>query len=214
MYRITAYALVCCLLAAGACKEKKKERVIFDYGRVKNRMYHNNYFGFKMPLPAGWNIAPDSELEDSREEGRKIGPNHPPGDRYNYSPDEVSSAPLLELAGPAKEAGFIPFMRLSVHKPPGPVRQYSTASMAAGLQESVTNDHPESRFPWAIHDMKVDGHTASELVAVTDEDGISVTRIFYIFIEKEYVLTFILAFDNDADEERMKDCIQKIKFTK
>src|ERR1041385_3488753 len=69
----------------------------FDYGKVENGAYKNNFFDLELPIPAGWNVQSKEQNDKIGEEGRKIIGEHNKELSEKIKADEVNSATLLAV---------------------------------------------------------------------------------------------------------------------
>ena len=57
------------LLLIAGCKQTPKN---FDYGKIENGVYRNNYFDFEIPVPANWAVQNREQVQELQKTGEEL----------------------------------------------------------------------------------------------------------------------------------------------
>src|SRR5215510_2148043 len=57
------------LFVMAGCKQQPKN---FDYGKIENGLYTNNYFDFEIPVPANWAVQNKEQVQQLQKTGEDV----------------------------------------------------------------------------------------------------------------------------------------------
>src|SRR5438552_17365781 len=60
------------LVVVSACKQSSKIPENFDYGKIENGVYSNNYFDFEIPIPEKWVVQDKEQVKQLQKEGEDL----------------------------------------------------------------------------------------------------------------------------------------------
>ena len=95
MKKITIYIIIFTLLTA--CNKNGGKPAGFDYGRVENNMYKNDFFRTSMQLPAGWTVMDDQQKQEMTQMGYEMAAGNNKNIQNVIDAGKVNSATLLSV---------------------------------------------------------------------------------------------------------------------
>jgi len=187
-----------------------------DAGRFEGRVYHNDYLGFQITIPAEWSIQ-DREITDEKMRiGKKIA----------AGGDEAVQASLE-----ASETRTVNLVTAFQHLQGAPVNYNSSISCVAegvahlpGIKTGGDYLFHAKRvlqgglvpcaFPREVYTETVAG---VEFHVLTAEMALEQTKIikqdYYATLRKGYTLLLILSYSTDEQKQALRDILTTVRFT-
>jgi len=200
------------LFALVGCKEAEKN---FDYGKIENGVYTNDYFDFNIPVPQSWDVRNDEQVKQLQKKGSGL-----------------ISGNNKELEAKIDEADVNTIVLLTVFK-----NKDDTAAnkfnpsfiiLCENLQGSPDIkkgkdylDHAkylmqQSKMPYQFtpeyFTEKVGNKEFDRMDAVLDGQMGGIQQSYYSIIDKGYALSIIISFVDADQKTDLKEIINKIKF--
>jgi len=200
------------LFALVGCKEAEKN---FDYGKIENGVYTNDYFDFNIPVPQSWDVRNDEQVKQLQKKGSGL-----------------ISGNNKELEAKIDEADVNTIVLLTVFK-----NKDDTAAnkfnpsfiiLCENLQGSPDIkkgkdylDHAkylmqQSKMPYQFtpeyFTEKIGNKEFDRMDAVLDGQMGGIQQSYYSIIDKGYALSIIISFVDTDQKTELKEIINKIKF--
>jgi len=194
------------------CKEAEKN---FDYGKIENGVYTNDYFDFNIPVPQSWDVRNDEQVKQLQKKGSGL-----------------ISGNNKELEAKIDEADVNTIVLLTVFK-----NKDDTAAnkfnpsfiiLCENLQGSPDIkkgkdylDHAkylmqQSKMPYQFtpeyFTEKIGNKEFDRMDAVLDGQMGGIQQSYYSIIDKGYALSIIISFVDADQKTELKEIINKIKF--
>ena len=194
------------------CKEAEKN---FDYGKIENGVYTNDYFDFNIPVPQSWDVRNDEQVKQLQKKGSGL-----------------ISGNNKELEAKIDEADVNTIVLLTVFK-----NKDDTAAnkfnpsfiiLCENLQGSPDIkkgkdylDHAkylmqQSKMPYQFtpeyFTEKIGNKEFDRMDAVLDGQMGGIQQSYYSIIDKGYALSIIISFVDADQKTDLKEIINKIKF--
>ena len=200
------------LFALVGCKEAEKN---FDYGKIENGVYTNDYFDFNIPIPQSWDVRTDEQVQQLQKKGSGL-----------------ISGNNKELEAKIDEADVNTIVLLTVFK-----NKDDTAAnkfnpsfiiLCENLQGSPDIkkgkdylDHAkylmqQSKMPYQFtpeyFTEKVGNKEFDRMDAVLEGQMGGIQQSYYSIIDKDYAFSIIISFVDADQKTELKGIINKIKF--
>lgn len=204
------------LVALVSCKQSARIPDDFDYGKVENNVYSNDYFGFKIPLPADWALQSKEEMERLRQQGRAMIEQSNKDMAKTLKASEVNSAMLLSIFRHKPDSVTGEFnhsmtvLAENISKVPG-------IKTAVDYLENTKKLIVQSRMPYKtsdIHRQKVGGRDFDVMTVTMTMQGIDIEQLYYTTVIGDFALGMIISYTNSQQEEELKKIVNGISFNK
>jgi len=208
------WVAVALYLVVAGCNKRPGQQM--DAGRFEGRVYHNDYLGFQITIPAEWSIQ-DREITDEKMRiGKKIA----------AGGDEAVQASLE-----ASETRTVNLVTAFQHLQGAPVNYNSSISCVAegvahlpGIKTGGDYLFHAKRvlqgglvpcaFPREVYTETVAG---VEFHVLTAEMALEQTKIikqdYYATLRKGYTLLLILSYSTDEQKQALRDILTTVRFT-
>ncbi len=203
-------------LILAACKESTKIPENFDYGKVENGIYKNNFFGFELPIPAEWAVQDTEQMKKISEEGQQIISEHNKELGEKIKASDVSSAMLLSVFRYKDDSVVVRFNpsfgiaveNLGTHSAIKTPEAYLQQAKSLMLKSGITY-----KFPTDFVSLKLGNKdfTAMELTAVYKGD-VEVGQMYYCTLDKGFAISIVISFGTDEQREQLRHIISNIRF--
>ena len=202
-----------CLIACGCGKKAGQE---MDAGRFEGRVYHNDYLGFQIAIPAEWTIQ---DPEVARQMMRA-------GQKFVAGGDENVQA-ILEAA----ESRTVSLVTAFQYPQGAPVESNPNISCVAEgvahlpgiktggdylfhLRRTLQGGSLRFAFPREVYTEVVGG---LEFHVLATELVVSPTKVvkneYFATVRRGYTLLLILKYSTDEERQMLRDILATVKFT-
>jgi len=186
----------------------------FDYGRVENDKYVNNYFGFEIMLPINWIVQSKEQLANAIETGKNIVIGDDTNMRAVIKASEVNIANLLAVSQYAKGAAVeynpsIVIIAENVKNTTGIKKgsDYLFHARRWMMQSQFKYDYLDEQFEKEI----ISGTDFYKMNAGVNFLGLDIKQIYYTTVLKGFCLNIVISFVNDKQKEELLNSIKSIK---
>ncbi|HVT86429.1 MAG TPA: hypothetical protein VHD35_14595 [Chitinophagaceae bacterium] len=207
---------VALIFLAAACKDSNKIPENFDYGKVENGIYKNNFFGFELPIPADWIVQNSEQIKQISEEGQKIMSEHNPELGEKIKASDVRSATLLSVFRYKDDSvvgQYNPSFGIAVENlgsnsliktPEAYLNQVKTLMQGSGIPY---------KFLTGFVPLKIGNKdfTVMELTAVYKGNAV-VGQMYYCTIDKGFAISVVTSFGTDEQREQLRHIISDLRF--
>jgi hypothetical protein len=206
--------LILILALFAGCQKKASDEI--DFGTVTDSVYHNNYFGFNVPLPKDWSVQDQTEQrrlaqlggklisgdDKNLQAAMKIGElqtvnlfavfEHPPGSPVDFNPSILSVAENVRYAPGIKR---------------GKDYHFQAKKVLEGGQLDIT-------FPKDIYTQQVGGIDFDVMEAQIRTHGVVIKQKYYAAIMKGYALCVVTSFGTEEQDAALQKILAGVTFDK
>ena len=205
------FFFVVVLLAVAGCKQKPKN---FDYGKIENGVYTNNYFDFEIPVPPNWAVQNKEQVQQLQKTG-----------------EELVSGSNKELAAKIKAADIRTAILLTVFKNKTDTVTEKFNSSFIILSENLGGmpikkgsaylEHAKEIMQQSNMSYQFAPNYASEKIGNREFDRMDVTlggqtpnvqQSYYSVIDGGFALSVIISYEDEEQKAELRNIINKIKF--
>jgi len=204
------FFLAVLLLAIAACKQQPKN---FDYGKIENGVYTNNYFDFEIPVPPNWAVQNKEQVQELQKTGQELvsGDNKELGAKIKAA--DIRTAMLLTVFKNGTEVVTerfnSSFIILSENLGGMPIRKGSDyLAHAKGIMQQSNMSY---QFAPGYSTEKV-GNREFDRMDVSLPGQPDVQQSYYSVIDRDFALSIIISYADDEQKAELKNIINKIKF--
>lgn len=208
------YLFFSLLIVSGTgCKKQQKEKY-FDYGKIENGVYSNDYFGFQITVPSNWVVQSDETMEELRKQGRELLAGDDERMKKRIAAADVNSANLItifqyEMGAPVEFNPSMVIMAENLKNNTGiksgkdylfHVRKHL---QTAGYG-TVSKDFPVKKISgreFYLMVMEVSSYTEN-----------AITQEYYAMIQDGMSLNIILSYNSEEQETALRNILNTLKF--
>ena len=201
------------LVVVSACKQSSKIPENFDYGKIENGVYSNNYFDFEIPIPEKWVVQDKEQVKQLQKEGENLIAEKDKELAKKVKAGDISSAILLtvfrnriDTVGNDYNSSFVILvenlgMMSGINKGDDYLAHAKTFLQQSGYKS------PTGFYSETIGNKKFDGMDVS-----MSSKGTEIKQSYYSTIAKHFALSIIISFVTDEQERELKNILNRIKF--
>ena len=200
------------LFALAGCKEAEKN---FDYGKIENGVYTNDYFDFNIPVPQNWDVRNDEQVQQLQKKGSGLISGNNKELEAKIDEADVNTIVLLTVFKNKEDTSAVKFN-------PSFILLCENLQGSPDIKKGKDYlDHAkylmqQSKMPYQFtpeyFTEKVGNKEFDRMDAVLDGQMGGIQQSYYSIIDKGYALSIIISFV-DADQKiELKGIINKIKF--
>jgi len=206
---ITAFFLL-----FASCKQFTGIPDDFDYGKIENNIYTNNFFGFKFPVNNGWEALNKMYLDSLRSEGLKQISDGNPELEKSFETSEIKTANLVSLIKvdtvlfqmySANLAFIAENLKLAIHIKDG--KSYLESAQKYMLKSGIN-----AEIVGPITEYEIGKKKFFTMEVVNEYSGMEVHQDFYAIIINGFGLSFIGSWVNDEQRESIRQMLTEITF--
>ena len=184
-----------------------------DYGTIKNETYANQYFDMSLPVPKGWSVQSKAMIENIAERGKDLVVGEDENMRALLNEAEKQSVNLFaffkyEVGAPV---GFNPSLisvAELVAQMPGVKRG---SDYLFHVKKFLKMGQVEYTFDKEIFTTTLSGVSFDVMPVEIKAGNNSVYQEYYSTRLKDYVLSFIVTYSNEAEYKELMQHIGKLK---
>lgn len=199
------------LLVMAGCKQKPKN---FDYGKIENGVYTNNYFDFEIPVPPAWSVQNREQVQQLQKTGEELiaGSNKELGAKVKAA--EVTTAILLTVFKNKTDAVTdkfnSSFIILSENLGGMPIKK--GRDYLAHTKEIMQQSNMSYQFAPDYSAEKIGNKEFDRMDVSLAGQPEKVLQSYYSTIEKDFAFSIIISYVDDQQKAELKDIINKLKF--
>lgn len=199
------------LLAITGCKQEPKN---FDYGKIENGVYTNNYFDFEIPVPANWAVQNKDQVQQLQKTGEELVSGNDKELGAKIKAANVRTAILLTVFKNKTDAVTdkfnSSFIILSENLGAIPVKKGS--DYLAHAKEIMQQSNMSYQFAPDYSTEKIGNKQFDRMDVSLGGQGQNVQQSYYSMIDKNFALSIIISYGDDQQKAELKNIINKIKF--
>jgi len=202
-----------CLIAAVGCGKKPGEQM--DAGRFEGRVYHNDYLGFEITIPAEWTIQDRETTNERMRIGQKIAAG---GDENVQAVLEAGESRTFNLVtafqhpqgAPVESNPSISCVAEGVAHLPG---IKTGGDFLFHAKRVLQGGLVSCAFPREVYTETVAGVEFHVLTAeLLTQPTKVVKNEYFAAVRKGYTLLLILSYSTDAKRQTLRDILSTVKF--
>jgi phosphomevalonate kinase len=204
------FILVLSLVAMLSCRHSSKIPDDFDYGKIENGVYNNNYFQFKIPVPENWAVQTREQVQQlQKQDGEAVSTNNSEL-RSTIKAADVQAAILLTVLKNKPENSLNEFNSSFIIL----AENVGNTVMKAGrdylehAKEIMKQSNLSYQFAPEYYSEKI-GNRKFDAMNITLD---SVQRTYYSMINRNFALSLIISYRDDQQKQELKNVINKIRF--
>jgi phosphomevalonate kinase len=193
-----------------ACRHSSKIPDDFDYGKIENGVYNNNYFQFKIPVPENWAVQTREQVQQlQKQDGEAVSTNNSEL-RSTIKAADVQAAILLTVLKTKPENSLNEFNSSFIIL----AENVGNTVMKAGkdylehAKEIMKQSNLSYQFAPEYYSEKI-GNRKFDAMNITLD---SVQRTYYSMINRNFALSLIISYRDDQQKQELKNVINKIRF--
>jgi hypothetical protein len=206
------YSLIILLVFIGlSCKTQNKQKD-FDYGRLENNKYVNEYFDFEMMVPINWVVQ--SKEQNTLETGKNLVAGEDANMKAVFKASEINTANLLSVYQYPKSAAVeynpsILILAESLKDSPDIRKgsEYLFHARQMMIQSQFKYDYLDEEFEKEI----ISGIDFYKMNSEVKYMGLIVKQVYYTAVLKGFSLSIIISFVNENQNEEILNSIKSIK---
>jgi len=203
------------LLAVLSCRQTAKIPDDFDYGKIENGVYKNNYFDFEIAVPDSWHVQNKEQIDQIRKTG-----------------NDMLAENNRDLAEKVKASLVRSVILLTAfkHNTDSVIEEYNPSFMIMGENVASISSVKKGReylinvkkimeqtgmnytYPSGFYSEKVGNKNFDAMDVVMTVNGIDVEQTYYSMIYKNFAFSMIISFIGKEQKKTLKSIINKIKF--
>jgi hypothetical protein len=202
-------------LMVASCRQPGKIPDNFDYGKTENGIYSNQYFDFKLLVPAAWHIQSKEKTSEMIKEGQKTISEH------NEKIGEIAKASEITTAN------LIAVFKNPIDSVTGEINNsfmIIAENLGRGSGISTGKDYLEHAkqlmersgmsyaFPEEIHSEKLGNKQFDVMIATLTMNGQTIQEVYYTIIKNNFALSIITACGNAEQKDEVHKIIDQIAF--
>ena len=208
--RIFLFSLL--LFTLLGCKEAEKN---FDYGKIENGVYTNDYFDFNIPVPQNWDVRNDEQVQQLQKKGSGLISGNNKELEAKIDEADVNTIVLLTVFKNKEDTTAVKFN-------PSFILLCENLQGSPDIKKGKDYlDHAkylmqQSKMPYQFtpeyFTEKVGNKEFDRMDAVLDGQMGGIQQSYYSIIDKDYALSIIISFVDHDQKTELKGIINKIKF--
>lgn len=210
--RFIPWILLLALLSG--CKQSPKVPENFDYGKIENGVYSNNYFDFEIPVPDKWVVQNQEQVKQLQKQGEDLIAGNNKELAAKVKAANVGTAILLTVFKNKTDSNInefnSSFIILAENLGNSGVKKaedYLVHAKAIMQQSSISYQFSPDFFSERIGNKEFEGMNTA-----MNSNGVTVQQVYYSMIDKNFAVSMIISFARDEQKRELKDIINKIKF--
>jgi len=205
------------LLLVISCQQPGKIPENFDYGKVENNVYKNQYFHFQLPVPADWAVQNKEEIDKMMKQGSEYINEHSKDKNMDKAiqASAVTTATLLtvfknktdSVTGEFNSSFMIIAENLGSRSGVRSGKDYLMAAKKLMEKSGIAY-----QFPNDFQFDKIGNRKFDVMPVSITTNGLDVGQVYYATVEKNFAISVIISFAGDEQKNQLVNIIDKIKF--
>ena len=205
--------IIVCFSLVFSCKKEKKMPENFDYGRIQDTVYYNQFFKFEIPFYAHWNLQNKQEMEEVYGVGKEYLLDGNEDFKKILDVNDVNIAQLFMLfkydLSSLDYNEFNPSILINCENSnsfPGIATEEDYLTQAIKLLEKANLDYEISEHTKAF----IDGVNFVKLNMKSVD--FEINQEYYVSIINGFALGIIISYTNEDDKKKIHQLLDKIDF--
>ncbi len=203
---------IICLLVFG-CKKNVNVPLSFDYGYVKEGVYDNTYFKFKLPVNPDWYVLNNEEAEELYESGKDIASGDNESLKKALDASMINVAKLFNVfkSEPGTVTTFNPSIIINAEN----LKNYPNVDTPEKYLDQAKEMFRQSAMDIEYIEEKKDVHIGSQdfvFMSVKNKTyGVEVLQDYYVTLKERFAVAFIMSYMTEADKKELYEMFNKLK---
>ena len=202
------------LLVIGACRPPQTSNN-FDYGKVENNQYANDFFGCTLDLPSDWAVQSREQMEKLQEMGKEMIAGDDKKLKRELKASDIRTANLLavfkyELGTTVEFNPNISIVAENVKFSPGikTGKDYLNRSRKLLKQSQFKYDSISTNFD------RVDfsGKVFSSMFTSVSYKGMSISQEYFSTLINGFSFNVVISYTTDKQKKELKEVLQTLSF--
>ena len=193
-------------------KEEKNLPKIFDYGKIENGVYNNDFFNFSYAYPSGWSTLDKKELNTFEKESLELVIK----DKEMKSRVKASMINVATLFSSIKKpigrnAEFTPTIIMNCEN----LSKYGASMDVETYLEQAKKIINQSEMDITFKSeqvKKIGGQEFLNLVVDNNAFGTLITQEYYIAIINDFAFNIIFSYIKEEDKKTLMNSLNTLKF--
>ena len=190
----------------------------FDYGKVVNNVYSNNYFNFNFDIDPNWTVLNSEEVNRITNAGLELAS----GDDKNFErmldASQINVAPLLySFKYPLEKSNVFDFNASIVMNAENikgfpnitDVNQYLEKSVGLIEQSAMDVEIVDALGKRTINDKEY-----GYISMINRSVGLEITQEYFAVIENNFVVNIVISYTSDDDKAALHKMINSLRFNR
>ncbi len=210
--RFVPYLLL--LFAILSCKQSSKIAENFDYGKIENGVYSNNYFDFEIPVPEKWVVQNKEQVKQMQKQGEDLIAEKDKELAKKIRAGDISTAILLTVF-----KNRIDTVVVNEYNSSFVILAENLGTMSGINKGDDYLAHAKTflqqsgyKFPSGFYSEKIGNKKFDGMDVSMNSKGTEVKQSYYSTISKNFALSIIISFVTDEQERELKNVLNRIKF--
>ena len=199
------------LSITGACKQQPKS---FDYGKIDNGVYTNNYFDFEIPVPRDWAVQNKEQVEQLQKTGEELVSEGNKELGAKIKAADVRTAILLTVfknkTDSVTEKFNSSFIILSENLGGMPIKKGS--EYLSHSKEIMQQSNMSYQFAPSYATEKIGNRDFDRMDVSLGGQTPNVHQSYYSLIDRDFALSVIISYEDEEQKAELKKIINTIKF--
>ena len=210
-----AFASLYLVIFFFACRQSPKIPDDFDYGKIEEGIYKNDYFNMKVSLPSTWEIQSKDQMANLMKEGEKVLEKKNKELSSKLKANQVSTALLLIMFKNKTDSVIGQFN-------PSFMIIAENLGRMSGIKTSVDylDQLKKTLKQTGINQISPEYTTRNiggkdfDVLKATKNDGevMDIKFVYSVSIQKGFALTILTTFATEEQEDEIMDVLHKITF--
>ncbi|PKR80279.1 hypothetical protein CW751_10520 [Brumimicrobium salinarum] len=189
----------------------------FDYGKIENNQYQNDYFNFTIDIPEDWFVQNKAQIEALQKQGKQMMAGDDEELNTIFEISEINTANLLsvnkyELGAPVEFNPSFGIVVENISHAPGVKKGSDYLFQVKRLlkQSKMNYEHIDEKFKKTI----ISGHTFYLMKCEIQYLDVSITQVYYTTITKMFAFSFITTYTDKKQRKELMEIFDSISFKK
>ncbi len=197
------------------CKESSKIPEKFDYGKIEDGKYTNEYFEFEIPIPDKWIVQSRDQVKQIQKEGEDSITKINKELAIKVKESDISSAILLTVFKYRTDTTvneFNPSFTILVENLGDTSRIKTGVEYLAHAKAMMQESGISYNFPSGFYSETLGNKVFSGMDISMNLKGADAEQSYYSAIDKSFAISIIISFVGDKQKEELKNIINGIRF--
>ncbi len=207
------YILVACLFFIDCSNTQNKFPKNFDYGKVENGTYTNQYFNLEVPINPNWIIQNKEQVNNIIEKGSKLVANNNKNTKALIDASKINTAYLLtmfkyEVGAAVNYNPSLIIVAENIKDTPGIKRGSDYLFHTKNILEQAQIKY---NFEKEIYEKQIGNSSFDVMESTIDVIGKTITQDYISAIKNGFSLSFIISYLNEDEKKELYRIIENIK---
>lgn len=203
---------VCVILFLSSCMEESKSAQNFDYGKIENEVYTNEFFDFEVSINQNWSAQTQEQMAEMAKKGQEMYGGKNQEIQKTLRPSDVNVANLLAVF--EFPVGSVQVINPSLVITAENLQSFPKVKASADYMTSVRKRLDKSSLLMMyIKDPypKTIGGAEFLGMEIYNQDY-NITQEYFATLRNGFAISIVIAYDTDDQKESLYKMIDNLKF--